>query len=677
MNGNSAETHPDIVDETPKQEITDQPPPNIDETSQDSTTKDETLKEPWTEQNLDEKIVKKLRDSIENGKLTEADIDNKLCVALKTLPEDQESVDTVFSEYNTSDLTGVINKSAFLCNIIKQWKLKNTREVKNSSEKTLSESAERKPGPDEEKLKAICDRTHYSIEITAGQRKYGGPPPDGPERPPHNSEIFVGKIPREVFEDEIIPLCEEAGKIWDLRLMIDPSSGYTKGYCFVTFCHQPDSTKACDKLNGFAIRPGKLLKANPSVANVRLFVGNIPKTKTKEEIKEELSKLVEGITEVIVYIPADEADKKKNRGFCFVDFDTHKNASAAKRKLASSRTRLFNRDVAIDWADPDENPDDETMSKVKVLYVRNLTSDVGEQDVKDLFLPYGNIERVRKVRDYAFVHFDTREDALNAMKALNGKQLGKNSMEISLAKPMSDKRKQAQQKREQRKQFEPYSRGAGYGGVGGGSDSSYPPPSRMHSGNMGMGGADSDMFMFNYDMDYGIMGNDMRGGGSSRGRMSVSKNENFVSLALSLLDNFREEAGEFTMKRGGRSGPPSSSYGGPMMMNRGGGMGNGPPRRGGNMSMRGGGGGSNNNGRSSFGGYGGNNNNLGGGRQQMNHQQYSGGMKRKSGPMEGRGGGPPKRNRQDNTGSWGMVDDSNNSVGTWFQDAGYSQYHWN
>lgn len=61
------------------------------------------------------------------------------------------------------------------------------------------------------------------------------------------------------------------------------------------------------------------------------------------------------------------------------------------------------------------------MSQVKVLYVRNLTSEVSENDVKDVFLPYGNIERVRKVRDYAFVHFDKREDALNAMRALNGK----------------------------------------------------------------------------------------------------------------------------------------------------------------------------------------------------------------------------------------------------------------
>ena len=53
-----------------------------------------------------------------------------------------------------------------------------------------------------------------------------------------------------------------------------------------------------------------------------------------------MSKAIEGVTEVIVYTPADEADKKKNRGFCFVDFDTHKNASAAKRKLANGRVRV-------------------------------------------------------------------------------------------------------------------------------------------------------------------------------------------------------------------------------------------------------------------------------------------------------------------------------------------------
>lgn len=43
------------------------------------------------------------------------------------------------------------------------------------------------------------------------------------------------------------------------------------------------------QVDGLAIRPGKRLKANVSIPNNRLFVGNIPKNKSKEEIHKEFS----------------------------------------------------------------------------------------------------------------------------------------------------------------------------------------------------------------------------------------------------------------------------------------------------------------------------------------------------------------------------------------------------
>lgn len=46
-----------------------------------------------------------------------------------------------------------------------------------------------------------------------GQRRYGGPPPDWDGPPPERgSEIFVGKLPRDLFEDELVPLCEKVSK---------------------------------------------------------------------------------------------------------------------------------------------------------------------------------------------------------------------------------------------------------------------------------------------------------------------------------------------------------------------------------------------------------------------------------------------------------------------------------
>ena len=71
----------------------------------------------------------------------------------------------------------------------------------------------------------------------------------------------------------------------------------------------------------------------------------------------------ENLTDVIIYNVADDP-KKKNRGFAFLEYDSHKSASVAKRKLGNGRQRVWNCDIIVDWADPQEEPDQETMSKV-------------------------------------------------------------------------------------------------------------------------------------------------------------------------------------------------------------------------------------------------------------------------------------------------------------------------
>ena len=58
---------------------------------------------------------------------------------------------------------------------------------------------------------------------------------------------------------------------------------------------------------------------------------------------------------------------------------------------------------------------------MKVLYVRNLKSDVTEDQLREKFEQYGKVERVKKVKDYSFIHFEDRDSALHAMQLLNGK----------------------------------------------------------------------------------------------------------------------------------------------------------------------------------------------------------------------------------------------------------------
>ena len=53
----------------------------------------------------------------------------------------------------------------------------------------------------------------YTFEQKNGQRIYGGPPPDWKgSYPAKGSEIFVGKVPHDIFEDELVPIFEQVCK---------------------------------------------------------------------------------------------------------------------------------------------------------------------------------------------------------------------------------------------------------------------------------------------------------------------------------------------------------------------------------------------------------------------------------------------------------------------------------
>ncbi|XP_072851369.2 APOBEC1 complementation factor isoform X1 [Pogona vitticeps] len=285
-------------------------------------------------------------------------------------------------------------------------------------------------------LRSLIQRTGYSLLQENGQRKYGGPPPgwDGPP-PERGCEIFIGKLPRDLFEDELIPLCEKIGKIYEMRMMMD-FNGNNRGYAFVTFSNKQEAKNAIKQLNNYEIRNGRLLGVCASVDNCRLFVGGIPKNKKREEILAEMKKVTDGVVDVIVYPSA--ADKAKNRGFAFVEYGSHRAAAMARRKLLPGRIQLWGHPIAVDWAEPEVEVDEDTMSSVKILYVRNLMLSTAEDTIEKEFnsIKPGSVERVKKIRDYAFVHFNNREDALEAMKVLNGKVLDGSPIEVTLAKPV-------------------------------------------------------------------------------------------------------------------------------------------------------------------------------------------------------------------------------------------------
>jgi len=197
-------------------------------------------------------------------------------------------------------------------------------------------------------------------EVARGERQRG-----------KGAEIFLGRLPRDCYEDELMPMLEQIGRLLELRLMLD-FSGSTRGYAFALFAEPRVAREACARLDGYEIRPGHRIGVVKSMDNCRLFFGGVPKTKTKLEFLEELTKILDGITDVYLYPSAH--DRSLNRGFIFVEFKDHRAAAMARRKLIPGRVMLWDHEIAVDWADPEPGDpiDEDIMETVSCSFRSKL-----------------------------------------------------------------------------------------------------------------------------------------------------------------------------------------------------------------------------------------------------------------------------------------------------------------
>lgn len=170
----------------------------------------------------------------------------------------------------------------------------------------------------------------------------------------------------------------------------------------------------------------------------RLFVGNLPKMMTENEIYQEAGRVTGGLVRVITY--KNFEDPSLHRGFCFLDYESTATATQAKRLLATCA--VFGCKTIVDWADPEPEIDERTMANVRILFVRQYGGALNETALTRVFGRYGTIERVKTLKNYAFVHFERRDDAQDALSALDGAVDVDSGVrvEVTWAKPPTDKR---------------------------------------------------------------------------------------------------------------------------------------------------------------------------------------------------------------------------------------------
>ncbi len=81
------------------------------------------------------------------------------------------------------------------------------------------------------------------------------------------------------------------------------------------------------------------------------------------------------------------------------------------------------------------------------LYVGNLLFDVTENEIKELFEPFGQVTEIRLIMDkftgkskgFGFVEMPSNNEAQAAISALNGKEIKGRAISVNVAKPKTSR----------------------------------------------------------------------------------------------------------------------------------------------------------------------------------------------------------------------------------------------
>ncbi|KQK16423.1 nucleolin [Brachypodium distachyon] len=259
-------------------------------------------------------------------------------------------------------------------------------------------------------------------------------------------EVFVFGLPPEAVEENVAGALAEAGEVEEVRLVRDPAEPQlNKGFAFVRFAEVWQARWAADDLRTAKIK-GKACGICKNNDNETLHLRNICFDWSKDDLAENLKTFeLENLEDINLIEHPDR--KGKNRGYAFLDFSSHVDAVAGFLKL-QKRDLYLGTDIKAQISFSNTiSQDDKVMEKVKSVFLDGLPPHWDEDDVREKFGKFGEIDNIQlarnmftaKRKDFGFISFTTRQAAIDCIDMVNkgrfGEGSGKVRMKATLQRP--------------------------------------------------------------------------------------------------------------------------------------------------------------------------------------------------------------------------------------------------
>lgn len=143
-------------------------------------------------------------------------------------------------------------------------------------------------------------------------------------------EVFISQIPRDVYEDRLIPLFQRVAPLYEFRLMMN-FSGQNRGFAYAKYGHPLHAGVAIRALHRHQLQEGTRLVVRHSTEKRHLSLGKVPAGVRREQLLQALRGIAEGV-ESLALRPGEGGGVT-----AVVQYSSHYAASMAKKVLCEGR----------------------------------------------------------------------------------------------------------------------------------------------------------------------------------------------------------------------------------------------------------------------------------------------------------------------------------------------------
>jgi len=308
---------------------------------------------------------------------------------------------------------------------------------------------------------------------------------DRADRPPGSLKLFVGMIPRQATEEQLKPIFEEYGGVWEVILLRDRNTNQSKGCAFVTYNSKAEADAAIGRLHNIKIIPpmDRALQVKYADGELerlehKIFVGMIPKTASEAELMPLFNQF--GLVQECVIL-RDNSGTSKGCGFIKLE-----NREQAQRAI-TALNGIFRMEgspapLSVKFAESEKEKLEKKQRQAQAMiqpfllnsymnnvpgggmgmgmgmganamntpggieganvFVFHLPNNFTDIDLHTTFSSFGPIKSVKVFRDkltgehkgFGFVSYESPSSAQMAIAVMNGHQIGSKRLKVELKK---------------------------------------------------------------------------------------------------------------------------------------------------------------------------------------------------------------------------------------------------